>query len=242
MRVIAFSGPSLTADDRADFAGVEWRPPAQAGDLLELEPEPGLVVCLIDGYFDHRPAVRHKEILLLLSEGVCIFGAASIGALRAAEMSSFGMIGIGSIHRAYADGRLVGDDEVALVHATGERDWRPLSLPLVDARATVCRAVRERILRLPEARAILCAAAGIHYVDRIWKLVIDSAFLPVEAREAFGAWLVSGEVAQKRRDALACVRMALSGGKPDGPRPTLVPTVYLMSLARERGISLEGRL
>src|SRR3546814_11407858 len=93
----------------------------------------------IDGYFDHRPAVRHKEILLLLSEGVRMFGASSIGALRAAEMGGFGLTGVGYIYRAYSRGPLVGADEVALVHTSSEWDWRPLALPLVAVPAPICR-------------------------------------------------------------------------------------------------------
>ena len=63
MRIIAFAGPSLSEADRAAFAGIEWRPPAQAGDLLRLERGDRPTVSLIDGYFDHRPAMRHGETL-----------------------------------------------------------------------------------------------------------------------------------------------------------------------------------
>ena len=42
------------------------------------------------GAFASVPAVRHKEILWALSEGIPVIGAASIGALRAAELTAFG--------------------------------------------------------------------------------------------------------------------------------------------------------
>lgn len=238
MTVVAFVGPSLAAADRAAFADVEWRPPAQAGDLLRLAGAQVSTLCLIDGYFDHRPAVRHKEILLLLSQGVRIFGASSIGALRAAEMRSFGMVGIGSIFTAYVRGSISGDDEVALVHAGADRDWRPLSIPLVDVRATLCRARRERIVDRRQARAMLNAAGAIHYVDREWASVCAAARSGA-ARSRFQAWLDTGAVSQKRADALDCIHAARDGFPSAFRPPAFVHTSFVDALARECGMEIE---
>ena len=237
MTILAFVGPSLPPSARSDFPGVEWRPPAEAGDLLRLHLHPGSTVCLIDGYFDHRPAVRHKEILLLLSEGVRVLGASSIGALRAAEMSKQGMIGIGAIYRAHARGTIVGDDEVALVHAPAKLDWKTMSVPLVDVRATLCRALRERVLQPAEARALLRSARSIHYVDRDWPLILDRH----KASPEFKAWLQTGQVDQKTIDAQSCLRAAASPA-PSASRPEMVRTRFVDLLAKECGIDLETRL
>lgn len=239
MRIVAFAGPSLPAGDRSAFPDIDWRPPAEAGDLLRLPADEISAVCLIDGYFDHRPAVRHKEILLLLSEGVRIFGASSIGALRAAEMEPFGMIGVGAIFGAYARGALHGDDEVALVHAGGDQDWRPFSIPLVDVRATLCRARRGGIAGRDEARALLTAAASIHYVDRDWKSICAASGGAGGA--GFETWLERGTVFQKRDDAAACMRAAMKPAAAGRDRPEFVRTCFLESLARECGVSLETR-
>jgi hypothetical protein len=192
-------------------------------------------LCLIDGYFDHRPAVRHKELLLLLARGARIFGAASIGALRAAEMDSFGMIGVGAIFAAYARGSLTGDDEVALIHAGPERDWRPMSVPLVDVRASLCAARRASILGRGEARALLRAAAAIHYVDRQWPAICE-VLADAGTRAAFETWLETGAVSQKRADALACLDAAIHGGARPCEPPLPVHTCFLDALARARGI------
>ncbi len=238
MTVIAFAGPSLTTADRDHFPGVDWRPPAQAGDVLRLAAgnTANLRLCLIDGYFDHRPAVRHKELLLLLAKGARIFGAASIGALRAAEMDGFGLVGVGAIYAAYARGSLTGDDEVALIHAGAERDWRPLSVPLVDVRATLCAARRAGVVDRGEARALLRAAAVIHYVDRQWPSVCE-ALEGAGRRAAFAAWLEAGAVSQKRADALACLRVAIEGGGPPCERPAPVHTCFVETLARACGVA-----
>ena len=232
MTLFAFAGPSLTAADRAARPQIAWRPPAEAGDLLRLGAGGGDVVCLIDGYFDHRPAVRHKELLLLLSRGVAVIGASSIGALRAAEMDSLGMSGIGAIYRAYAAGRLSADDEVALVHGPAEWHWKPLSLPLVDCRATLCRAVKHRIIARLEARSALRAAKAIHYADRDWPAVLAAVGLTASALPdrlaAFGS--------QKRIDALACLEAASSGAFTTQPPPAMVATSLVRALARDCGL------
>lgn len=240
MTIIAFAGPSLPPSDRGEFAGVEWRPPAEAGDLLRLGAERPDTICLIDGYFDHRPAVRHKEILLLLSEGVRILGASSIGALRAAEMADFGMVGIGAIYRAYASGRVTGDDEVALVHGPAEWGWRPMSVPLVDVRATLCRALREKALAVADARALLRTAAATHYVDRSWEGLIGTAPLPAAILAGLSAWMATGKVAQKRIDARACLIAAMAADSPPGPCPAMVRTVFVDALARQCGVALDA--
>lgn len=230
MSVVAFAGPSVVAADRAGAAGVEWRPPAEAGDLLRLDLRPGLIICLLDGYFDHRPAVRHKEILLALAEGARVVGASSMGALRAAEMARFGMEGVGAIYRAYASGRITGDDEVALVHAPAEWDWRPLSVPLVEVRATLCALVRRRSLDLDGARKAIGAARASHYSERSWAAVAED--------EALRALLEANQVELKRIDALAALRLALTPQQPAAQRPQAVSTSFLRALARERGVRL----
>jgi hypothetical protein len=241
MAVIAFAGPSLRPEDRLPFPDVEWRPPAEAGDLLRLKLNPAARICLIDGYFDHRPAVRHKEILLLLSKGVAIFGGSSIGALRAAEMADFGMVGVGAIYRAYRSARITGDDEVALIHGPSDWHWRPLSLPMVDVRATLHRAVRNRRLEAPAARELLSAAAGIHYVDRSWDEILARLGLGGSLSRRLRRCLDGCEVPQKRIDAQACLKAAAEGGAAV-PRPSAVRTVFLEVLAAECGAELEGRL
>lgn len=237
MRIFAFSGPSLTPDDRSAFANIIWLPPAQAGDLLSLKAVRGDRVCLIDGYFDHRPSVRHKEILYLLARGVSIFGAASMGALRAAEMRSVGMRGVGAIYRGFADSRLTGDDEVALVHGPEEWDWKALTLPLVDCRAAIHRALRTRFLDSHEARLILFAATMQHFSEREWSLVLRESSLPVSRQLEIDLWVAENCVSQKRLDALACIEAAIAVDLNAVAAPEMIWTSLVTALARERGLN-----
>src|SRR5690349_19745459 len=115
--VVVFLGPTLTlAEAKTELPDALYLPPARCGDGLQSLRLSPRALLIIDGTFERTPAVWHKEIGLALERRVPVFGAASMGALRAAEMEDFGMIGIGSIFRDYRDGRLVDDDEVAVIH------------------------------------------------------------------------------------------------------------------------------
>ena len=230
MTIFAFAGPSLPKAQRHLFSGIVWLPPCEAGDLLRLAPAQGDKVCIIDGWFDHRPAVRHKEILLALSEGAILFGASSIGALRAAEMTPCGMIGVGRIYRAFASGRLTGDDEVALVHAPEDWDWRPLSLPLVEVRATLCKAVRRRVVTSAEARLLMARARRLHYVDRNWHTIGEDLRLPHDRSGEVLNWLALEYVPQKTLDAQTCLAAAMADLPSLAPPPLAVRTTFLEAL------------
>lgn len=130
-RKVLFAGPSIAGQPIP--SGIEVRPPAKCGDLADLLLDPPMAVGLVDGYFRTAPTVWHKEILSLLALGVQVFGGASIGAMRAAELERFGMVGVGTLFDAYRTGALVRDDAVMLVHAEAEFGFAPLSVPLVDA-------------------------------------------------------------------------------------------------------------
>ena len=92
------------------------------GELYVAAHAKPAAIGMVDGYFDGVPAVWHKEVLWALQAGIAVFGASSMGALRAAELHSFGMRGIGRIFEDYRDGRLTDDDEVALLHGPAEAD------------------------------------------------------------------------------------------------------------------------
>jgi hypothetical protein len=226
MHIVAFAGPSRPS--RLDPA-IDWRPPASTGDLVALVREPPDRVVLIDGYFAIGPAPWHKEILLLLEHGIPVIGAASMGALRAAELSPYGMIGIGAIFAAFQSGRLVADDEVAVLHAPSELNWRPLTEPLVNVRATILASVRDKVLRAVEARRLLDVAAGLNFRDRDWTRILQVAepHIGADAIAALAPWLVDHRVDLKARDAAEAVKYACDGAMPDlvsfrTPRTTFV--------------------
>ncbi len=81
-----------------------------------------------------------------MAQGIHVFGSASMGALRAAELAAFGMEGVGAIFEAYRDGALEDDDEVAVVHGPAESGYRALSVALVNIRHTLAAAEAQSVI------------------------------------------------------------------------------------------------
>lgn len=166
MSALLFVGPSFPALHRSRLHGIEVRPPAAQGDVLRAVREGARLIGLVDGVFGSEPAVWHKELLFALECGVRTLGAASMGALRAAELHAFGMEGVGTIFAAYRDGVLVADDEVALVHGPAELGWVALSEPMVNLRATLARLARTGLLTAEEATRVARRSAALFYPER----------------------------------------------------------------------------
>src|SRR5437764_2123392 len=132
MSVCIFLGPSLSiAEARAELEA-EYLPPVSEGDVYRATLREPSVIGIVDGYFEHVPAVWHKEILWAMSQGIHVFGSASMGALRAAELTAFGMTGVGAIFEACRDGLLEDDDEVAVTHGLAEDGYRTGSDAMVN--------------------------------------------------------------------------------------------------------------
>lgn len=217
--LIVFLGPSLPAAEARRLAPCRVLPPARQGDVwraLRLRPR---AIALIDGVFESQPSVWHREILDALAEGVAVFGASSMGALRAAELHRFGMVGVGAIFRAYRDGELLDDSEVALLHADREHGYRPLTLPLVNVRHAARLAVAVGALRRPEAARLVAAAERAFYQDRTWPRCL--APLPASTRARFQAFAAAGLEDLKAEDARACLRAAADWLRAGVPPPPL---------------------
>ncbi|WP_213456328.1 TfuA-like protein [Rhizomonospora bruguierae] len=179
-----FVGPTLPAPEvRAALPNAVVHPPVAHGDLLGLDVGAGDVVVIIDGYYHQRAPVRHKEILDLLDRGTVVVGCASMGALRAAELHPYGMIGTGRVFQMYRDGEIEGDDEVAVAHLQGDA-YAARNAPLVNVRHAVASAVTAGALHLDEAVGLVDTARSLHYTDRSWQLLYHTAAQQVSQRAA----------------------------------------------------------
>jgi hypothetical protein len=217
MNAIIFAGPSLPPASRpASEPGIEWRPPLRQGDLYRAALTGPAVIGVIDGYFESVPTVWHKEILWAMTQGIHVFGAASSGALRAAELDAFGMRGIGRIYEAFRDGVLEDDDEVAVLHGPEELGYPPLTEAMVNIRATLGDAARCGILAPDLAAQLIKIAKSLFYKERTYDVVLQHAAasgLSATTLHGLSAWLPAGRIDQKRRDAealLAAIRAHLA--------------------------------
>ncbi|WP_066366075.1 TfuA-like protein [Herbidospora mongoliensis] len=208
MKVVVYTGPTLSADDvHAVLPEATVVPPAARGDLLKEEWGPDDTAVIIDGYYRERLSVGHKEILWLLNEGVHVIGAASMGALRAAELSPFGMNGVGEVYEMFSSGAVDGDDEVAVMHGPAERGYQASTVALVNLRHGVARGTVD-----PEAGArIIAAAKARPFTHRSWDELaeaLDPGDRPALAVLREEQWDV------KRLDALLALE-EVSGERPD---------------------------
>ncbi|MET8117751.1 TfuA-like protein [Micromonospora sp. NPDC005189] len=210
MTDVVFIGPSLPVDEVGRLLpDAVVLPPVAHGDLLRLDVAPGDRVLVIDGFFLQHPPVRHREILYLLDRGVTVAGAASMGALRAAELWPFGMRGVGEVFQLYRDGVVTGDDEVAVVHGPAEDGHRALSVPLVNIRVALRRAVAAGVLSDAEAVLLLDIGRDLPFRRRSYRALERSA--PPEAAavvDRFLTWHRRDPCDAKGTDARMLLSMA----------------------------------
>ena len=215
--IAVFVGPTLPrarVDALLDDLPAVVLPPAAQGDVYRALRHKPKAIALIDGYFGEAPAVWHKELLWALHEGIAVFGASSMGALRAAELAPFGMVGVGDVFEAYRDGRLVDDDEVALCHGPAELGYVALSEPMVNLRASFAAARAAGVISPTLHDAALRIGRALHYPQRncgeVLRRLAAEGHDPVRLRD----WLPTGRVDQKALDAEALLKRIGEGIEP----------------------------
>jgi hypothetical protein len=211
---VVFLGPSLPVSEAEEILPAppaEYRPPVKRGDLEAVLAEKPEIVCIIDGLFFQDCSVGHREVLKLLNSGIEVYGASSMGALRACELEDFGMTGIGRVFEMYRDGVVESDDEVALAcdPFTGEA----VSDALVDIRINLERAVYEGVITPDESNIILKTASDLYYPERTYRRIMKAASGSIgeESSGNFMEFIGRNPYSQKREDAKAL--LSLVAGK-----------------------------
>lgn len=224
MTIFVFLGPTLSAEDARNELDAIYLPPAGQGDVYRAAREQPFAIGLIDGYFEQVPSVWHKEILWALSNGIHVLGAASMGALRAAELEIFGMRGVGQIFVDFHRGILQDDDEVAVSHADSTLGFRSLSEAMVNIRATLAAAERQGILPRAVSEQLLMLAKRTFYPERSFPGLVTSAHragVDEAHLQAFQRFVASHRVDQKKEDAAEMLRI-LGDLRATGERPAPV--------------------
>lgn len=210
--ITVYVGPTLGAEDRKQLPDdLVIKSPLKHGDLLRAQHTSADVVVILDGLYHHELAARHKEILHLLAAGATVIGAASIGALRAAELAAYGMVGVGRIYEGYASGALVSDDEVSVAH-TDDEDWKTHNTALVNLRVIARQAQSEGVLDDAQEPQLISLYRSVYYPQR-------TVFTAARCAERLGAtgfepWIRKRLAIdkhfgnQKRADALDAIELA----------------------------------
>jgi hypothetical protein len=202
VRPIVYLGPSLTVPEAAALCpGADLRPPIERGTLSRDWNGGARDFLILDGLFFGRQAVSPREVIDVIGAGAMVIGAASMGALRAAECWPIGMRGSGVIYRLFRSGKLTSDDEVA-VSFDPAAPHRTSSVALVNVRYAAARALRRGWLDRSVALDLVGAAQGLFYSDRTWEAILDA--VPNVPRDRVAA-LVSTDL--KANDARRALRL-----------------------------------
>jgi hypothetical protein len=219
--IYVFLGPTLTEGEATAELDAVCLPPVSEGDIYRLWARHPRAIGIVDGYFERVPAVWHKEIMWIMARGVHVFGAASMGALRAVELDAFGMRGVGWVYRQFRDGTLERDDEVAVKHRAAGDGYRALSEAMVNVRRTLRAAHGQAIISAATHDALSIAGTALFYPDRTWpELLRAGRAAGADAAEvdALRQWLPAGRIDQQADDAVAMLR-EMGGFLATNPAP-----------------------
>jgi hypothetical protein len=206
--VVVFLGPTLEKEKAAGILAATYLPPADQGSVFYATEYLGAqTIVLIDGVFGRVPAVRHKEILWALSRNVRVYGASSMGALRAAELARFGMLGYGLVFRWYRATPLADDDEVAVAMGPIELGAPALGEALINIRVTLRRAQAAGLLTPPMRHWLVRLARSIHFRERSYEALFSAARAHCQSSDnslilCLEKWVSANAVDQKKADAV----------------------------------------
>ncbi len=177
MKAIIYTGLSVDFNEAKEILNenVVYKPPIKRGDIDEALKENPDIIGIIDGVFHQSPAVAHKEILKAMDNGVKVIGSSSMGALRASELDSLGMIGIGYVYEQYRDGKITSDDDVAV--SLDKDTLEAISVPLVNMEYVFRNAEKENIITESEKEELLKIAKEIYYPKRLYSTVLNKSSL-----------------------------------------------------------------
>ncbi len=204
MRIVVFTGTSISHSDARKILDADYRQPVKRHDIMRLMTAPPDIIGIIDGVFFDSAAVAHREIIEALKTGITVVGGASMGALRASELEPYGMIGVGRIYEMYRDGIIESDDEVAVTFDA--ETLEPLSVPLVNVRMTVEKAKEMGVLTEEQASAVVEITRKIFYPERNYRDILNECvkkgIVADSEKERLFDFFRKHEVDVKRQDAV----------------------------------------
>ncbi len=233
---VVFLGPTLALAEARKILDAVYLLPATQGSIVRaVQRYDPAVILIVDGTFQGEPAVRHKEILWALSRGVPVVGAASMGALRAAELFPH-MQGVGLIYRWYRRFAFLPDDAVAVLHGPPEVNCAPLTLAAVDLRMTFRRAERSGAISRELRIRLDDAARRLNFRDRTMGRIVAEALPADPAAQELLSLLGSMLVEQKKRDALEALLLVQRGALTAPPHAVR----FVMTTAFARDLEHAG--
>jgi hypothetical protein len=242
-KIVIFSGPTLSKESIENKIDAIVLGPVSQGDVLKAYKKFNPThMAIIDGYYENVPSVWHKEILYVMSQGVKLYGAASMGALRAAELHAFGMNGVGRIFDMYYSCEIEDDDEVAILHGPKDLGFPALTEAMVNLRITLQRAQIDNILTSNNVDDGIAFMKSLFYKERKRSALMDylSDHLDDDNFNKFKIWIENNYINQKTADAHELIDFLKYTTKQDSEPQNINYTFYKTSFFKKMYATIEA--
>jgi YcaO-like protein with predicted kinase domain len=162
-----YAGLSAQSSDvRSILPDARYAPPIQRGDILS-DIEDGVnSILILDGLFHQALSVSPSEIMDALRRGIRVFGASSMGALRAAELEAYGMVGIGEVFEHIRSADAFRDDFLGQVFVDGWPQIQEESVTYVEFEINLKSLLRRRRISRDTYEYLSALYAELHYAER----------------------------------------------------------------------------
>ncbi|MGD1836756.1 MAG: TfuA-like protein [Nitrososphaeraceae archaeon] len=161
-------------------------------------------IILIDGVFlQDYPPTPIEVYQVVTKKNFIVFGASSIGALRAVELEKFGMKGYGKVFELYKKNIINSDDEVAV---TFDDEYNLISEAMIDIRYNLFLSYKEEIITKETKKIITKIAKQIYFPDRSYDNIINKTIEKFPNKEneliAFEKFIKNNRKSLKEIDAI----------------------------------------
>ena len=162
-----YAGLSAQSSDvQSILPDARYAPPVQRGDILS-DIEDGVnSILILDGLFHQALSVSPSEIMDALRHGIRVFGASSMGALRAAELEAYGMVGVGEIFEHIRNEYAFRDDFLGQVFVDGIPQVQEASVTYVEFEINLKLLLRRRQITRVTYEYLSALYAELHYAER----------------------------------------------------------------------------
>src|ERR671912_2232785 len=206
---IIYLGPSLEINKAKKIIDADFKPPAKKGDFINLNllTERRDIV-LIDGVFlQEYPPSPIEVFQVINNKNFKVYGASSIGALRAVELEKFGMKGIGKIFELYKKEIINSDDEIAV---TFDSDYNLLSEAMIDIRYNIFLAWKLQIIDKETKQIMIKVAKRIYFPYRSYDNIIEKSLDLFPSHRKFilkfKDYILSNRISLKELDAIRVLK------------------------------------
>jgi hypothetical protein len=177
-KIKIYSGLALSKNQlREAFPAAEFAYLAKRNTLYKDIKDGVHIVGILDGEYVNGLSVSPTEIMDALRCGLKVYGAAGIGALRAAELNAFGMKGCGRIYEYIKSSNYFADDHI------GQNYWNAEistdAVPFLDIKLSLDELVSQKKVTPKESKKILGHYQDLHFSRRsisILKKNLGSSF------------------------------------------------------------------